>query len=254
MDLGLEGRVYLVTGGSRGLGLATARCLVEEGAKVVVSSRDESAAAAAAASLGGPEHALGLAADNADPGSAGRLAAAAAGLFGRIDGALVSVGGPPPGTAMDTTDEAWRNAFESVFLGALRVTRAVGDSAGADGASVALVLSSSVRSPIEGLAISNGLRPGLAMVAKNLADELGSQRVRVNGLLPGRIDTDRVRELDEAGGDPAGSRRAAERGIPLGRYGEPAEFGRVAAFVLSPASSYITGAMIPVDGGALRAL
>jgi 3-oxoacyl-[acyl-carrier protein] reductase len=124
---------------------------------------------------------------------------------------------------------------------------------GPDGGSVAWVLSSSVRSPIPGLAISNGLRPGLAGLAKTLADELGPRGVRVNGLLPGRIATDRTVALDDVGGDPEAARRRSESAIPLGRYGEPAEFGRVAAFVLSPAASYLTGAMIPVDGGLLRA-
>jgi 3-oxoacyl-[acyl-carrier protein] reductase len=104
------------------------------------------------------------------------------------------------------------------------------------------------------MAISNGLRPGLAMVAKTLADELGPRGVRVNGLLPGRIATERVAELDASTGDAEAARRAAEATIPLGRYGEPAEFGAVAAFVLSPAASFLTGVMLPVDGGLLRAL
>ncbi len=104
------------------------------------------------------------------------------------------------------------------------------------------------------MAISNGLRPGLAMVAKTLADELGPHGVRVNGLLPGRIGTERVAELDAAGGDPEAAREAAIKTIPLRRYGEPEEFGRTAAFLLSPAASFINGAMVPVDGGMLRAL
>ena len=116
------------------------------------------------------------------------------------------------------------------------------------------MLSSSVRAPLPEMAISNGLRPGLAMVAKTLADELGPRGVRVNGLLPGRIATERVAELDASTGDPEAARRAAEASIPLGRYGEPGEFGAVAAFVLSPAASFLTGVMLPVDGGLLRAL
>ena len=116
------------------------------------------------------------------------------------------------------------------------------------------MLSSSVKSPISGLAISNGLRPGLAMVAKTLADELGPNGTRVNGLMPGRIATDRLKELDGKGGDPEAARRASEKTIPLRRYGDPDEFGRVAAFILSPAASYITGTIIPIDGGALRTI
>ena len=104
------------------------------------------------------------------------------------------------------------------------------------------------------MAISNGLRPGLAMVAKQLADELGPSGVRVNGLLPGRVATERVAELDAASDDPAAARATAIASIPLGRYGEPEEFGRAAAFLLSPAASFVSGAMLPVDGGMLRAL
>lgn len=253
MDLGLGNRVYLVTGASRGLGYATAQVLVNEGARVVVASRDETSVTRAAQELGSTR-AVGFAEDIAKPGAAERLVAAAMGRFGQLDGALISVGGPPPGSAMESTDDQWRAAFESVFLGALRTARAVA-TALSDGGSICLVLSSSVRAPIPGLAISNGLRPGLAMVAKTLADELGPRGVRVNGLLPGRIATDRLRELDSLGsGDPEAARARNSAGIPLRRYGEPAEFGRVAAFLLSPAASYLTGVMMPVDGGALRSL
>jgi 3-oxoacyl-[acyl-carrier protein] reductase len=140
-----------------------------------------------------------------------------------------------------------------VFLGAVRLAREVGAALPAGG-SLGLVLSSSVRAPLPEMAISNGLRPGLAGLAKTLADELGPRGVRVNGLLPGRIATDRSLELDAASGDPEGARRRSESAIPLRRYGEPAEFGRVAAFVLSPAASYVTGTMIAVDGGMMRAL
>ena len=253
MNLELDGRVYLVTGGTRGLGWATAQALVPEGAKVVVSSRDEGAVQKAALELGAPDQAVGLAADNADPGAAERLTAAAVARFGRLDGALISVGGPPAGPASTASDADWRNAFETVFLGGIRIARAVAGALG-DGGSIAFVLSTSVRTPIAGLAISNGLRPGLAMVAKTLADELGPRGVRVNGLLPGRIDTDRVQELDEATGNADLARVQQSERIPLRRYGTPEEFGRVAAFVLSPAASYLTGVMIPVDGGATRAL
>ncbi|RZS82778.1 3-oxoacyl-[acyl-carrier protein] reductase [Motilibacter rhizosphaerae] len=251
MDLGLAGRVYVVTGGSRGLGYATARALVAEGAQVALCSRDETTLRAAADTLGGPDHALAVAGDIAEPGTPTRLVAAAAARYGHVDGALISVGGPEPGAALALSDEQWRAGFESVFLGPLHVVRALATEI-TPGGSIALVLSTSVRSPIEGLAISNALRPALAMTTKSLADELGPRSIRVNGLLPGRIDTDRLRELEVAGGRPVTSRREWERQVPLGRYGDPLEFGKVAAFVLSPASSYVTGAMIPVDGGLSR--
>jgi 3-oxoacyl-[acyl-carrier protein] reductase len=174
--------------------------------------------------------------------------------WGRLDGALISVGGPPPSSATLTADEAWRSSFESVFLGPLRVARAVASTLGDEGGSIAFVLSTSVKQAVDGWALSNGLRPGLAMVAKTMADELGGRNIRVNGLLPGRIATDRLLELDKASGRPVTVRRDFESRIPLGRYGEPAEFGRAAAFLLSPASSYITGSMIPIDGGLTRAI
>jgi 3-oxoacyl-[acyl-carrier protein] reductase len=239
MDLGLTNRVYVVTGGARGLGRATAGVLVAEGARVVLSGRHQESLDAAATDLG--DSAVTVVADNADPATPGRLVAAAQERWGRLDGALISVGGPPTGSVTEVTDEQWTTSFESVFLGAVRVARHVAAELG-EGGSIAFVLSTSVRAPLPNLAISNGLRPGLAMVAKSLADELAPRGVRVNGLLPGAIRTERLAEL----GSPPPE--------PVGRYGEPEEFGRVAAFLLSPAASYVSGSMIPVDGGALRAL
>lgn len=249
MDLGLTDRVYLVTGGTRGLGRAAAEALRADGARVLVSGRDREGVEHAAAALGGEGNAVGVLADNTDPAAADRLVAAALDTFGRLDGALISVGGPPATGPLDATDEQWRTSFESVFLGAVRVARAVVGVVD-EGAAIGFVLSTSVRSPIPGLAISNGLRPGLAMAAKSMADELGPRGIRVVGLLPGRIATERTMQLDV----DEQARRGNEASIPLRRYGEPAEFGRVAAFVLSPAASYLTGCMIPVDGGALRSL
>ena len=296
MDLGLRDRVYLVTGGSRGLGFAAAQALVTEGARVVLSAPHEATASSAAARLvqnaaaagpvaAGPVAAGPVAAgtvapgpvtagpvawvvaDNADPATPGRLIAAARDRFGRLDGALISVGGSPSGTVATTPDEAWRSAFESVFLGAVRLARVLaadlggGGNSGAapgslsgTGASIVFVLASSVRVPLAELAISNGLFPGLAGVVKTLAGELGPAGIRINGVLPVRIATDRVRELDALSGDPDEVRARLSERIPLRRYGEPEEFGRAAAFLLSPGASYITGAMLPVDGGAISSI
>jgi 3-oxoacyl-[acyl-carrier protein] reductase len=248
MDLGLRDRVYVVTGGSKGLGYAGAAAMVADGARVVVSSRSQESVDAAVAALGA-DSARGIAADNADPATADRLTQLALDTWGRLDGALISVGGPPPTDALGATDEQWRDAFESVFLGAVRTVRAVVPLLGSGGA-VALVLSTSSKSPIGGLAISNGLRPGLAMWAKQLADEVGPQGIRIVGLLPGRVLTDRT--ISMTPGESDRDRIAAQ--IPLRRYGDAAEFGQVAAFVLSPAASYLTGCVIPIDGGALRLL
>jgi 3-oxoacyl-[acyl-carrier protein] reductase len=251
MDLGLSERVYVVTGGARGLGRATADLLVAEGARVVLSGRHQDTLDAAVAELG--DSAIAVVGDNADPDTATRVVDAAQDTWGRLDGALVSVGGPPPGPALEITDDVWTSSFQAVFVGGLRVARTVAAAMQGPG-SIAFVLSTSVKAPISNLAVSNGLRPGLAMVAKMLADELGPRDIRVNGLLPGRVATERVAELDEATGDAAAARERAISGIPLGRNGEPAEFAAAAAFLLSPASSFVSGAMLPVDGGMTRSL
>jgi 3-oxoacyl-[acyl-carrier protein] reductase len=196
---------------------------------------------------------VGVVADLADPDSPDRLVALAYERFGRLDGALISVGGPKPGTILATPDEAWVAAIHSVFLGAIRMARTIATSLEPGGA-IALVLSTSARNPLPNLSISNALRPGLAGFAKDLADEVGPRGIRVLGLLPGRFMTDRNRELFAATGDAEAAAAQAAAAIPLGRLGQPEEFGRVAAFALSPAASYISGISLPIDAGYTRAL
>ncbi|MGI9136810.1 MAG: SDR family oxidoreductase [Candidatus Nanopelagicales bacterium] len=257
MDLELDSRVFIVSGGSKGLGRATAQSLVREGAKVVLLARDSDRVESVARSLG--DSAVAVAGDLDDPTIATRAIELARDRFGRLDGALVSVGGPPAGSVLTTTDEQWNSAFGSVFLGGLRLMREVARATAVPdvespgrGSSIAVVLSSSAVQVLTGITISNGLRPGLAMLVTDLADEVGPFDVRVNGLLPGRFDTERVRELDESTGDAEANRRRLSAGIPLRRYGQAEEFARIATFLLSPMSSYVSGTLVAVDGGATR--
>jgi 3-oxoacyl-[acyl-carrier protein] reductase len=253
MDLGLGGRGYLLTGASRGLGFATARALVDEGAQVLISSRSRRSINDAVSQLGGAPQAHGTVADLADPEAAGHLVHAALHELKSLDGVLISVGGPAPGSILEAGEPDWRVAVESVLLGPLRLVKALVPHLG-EGAAIGFVLSTSVRQPVGHLAISNGLRPGLAMTAKALADELGPRGVRVFGLMPGTIATDRIAEIEAASGDAESMRTSTEAAIPLRRVGRPEEFGRVAAFALSPAASYVNGTMIAVDGGVTRSL
>lgn len=245
MDLGLEGRSYVVTGGSRGLGFATAQALAADGAHVLVAARNPGVLAAAVGRLGAG--ARGVSIDLAKDTAAPQLAQEAALHMSSVDGLVVNVGGPPPGRTLDLDDEDWLRAFESVTLASIRVIRAMSPLMAPD-SSILVILSTTVREPIPELATSNVLRPGLAMMVKDLSRSMATRGVRVNGILPGRIDTERMAVLTS---DPE-SRRAMEGEIPLARLGRPAEFGRVAAFLLSPAASYVTGALVPVDGGILH--
>lgn len=238
-----EGRRYLLTGASGGLGLATARALVQRGGRVVVTSRDAARVEAAVATLGA--QAQGLVGDLGDAAFVDEATTA-----GPFDGCLISVGGPPAGRALDIADEQWRASFDTVFLGAVRLIRTLAEPGRlTSGSAIGLVLSTSARTSLRGLSISNGLRPGLAMLVSDIADEIGPRSLRIVGLLPGRFDTDRVRSLDDATGEPAAVRARFAETIPLGRYGDPAEFGAVAAFMLSREASYVTGTCITIDGG-----
>jgi 3-oxoacyl-[acyl-carrier protein] reductase len=247
MNLELAGKTFIVTGGTDGLGLATTRCLIEEGANVLVTGRTEAKFVRAQATLGAYANRIAfLAADNADSELPHRLRAAVMARWGGLDGFLVSVGGPPAGRALTTDDDAWRHAFESIFLGTVRLVRDL-SAVMSDGGAIALVLAVSAKEAAPNLPISSGLRPGLALLAKNFADELGPRNIRINTLLPSLFGTDRVKHM-------LGETEPATSHLALQRIGDPREFGRMATVLLSPVASYVTGAAIAIDGGHLKVL
>jgi 3-oxoacyl-[acyl-carrier protein] reductase len=255
VELNLDNKSFVVGGASSGLGRAVAEQLVAEGARVLLVARNADALQEVARELG--EQAQPCAADVSQTSGVDKVAVVAVDRFGTLDGVLVNAGGPPFGPALELTDEQWLSAFNLLVGGPVRLLRALVPQMN-DGASVLFITSSSVREPIRDLDASNVLRPGVAALVKCLAKELGA-RVRVNGMAPGRIDTARSRSLDEARAADSGipteeQRRNVSQGIPLGRYGEPAELGRAATFLLSPAASYITGVSLQVDGGLVSAV
>jgi 3-oxoacyl-[acyl-carrier protein] reductase len=254
MDLGLKDKRILVAGASRGLGAGIARAVAEEGARVALVARASDDLSRMATETKG----VAVPADlttNQGPGDAARGAIDA---LGGLDGLVVNSGGPPTGTFDQLDEETWRKAIDGTLLAAIRLIRAALPALrqGRDPA-IVIVLSSSVREPVPGIVTSNVLRPGLNGLIKTLVGEIAP--IRINGIAPGRIDTHRIRTLDssrarEMGVSVEEAQRMNIARIPLARYGEAAEVGRVGAFLLSTAASYVDGVVVAVDGGMIRSL
>ncbi len=260
MDLGLRGKVAMVAASSKGLGFGIARELAREGALVSIGSRTESEIHDAAETLTNETDGDVLAnvLDAADPDSIIQWLENTVDAFGGVDILVVNAGGPPAGKFDDFADSDWQAAFELTLMSAVRMVRAaLPYMREAGGGSILVLTSCSVKEPIDFLLLSNVMRSGVTSLAKSLSQQLAPENIRVNNLMPGRIDTDRVQSLDamnaEAKDLPAEEIKAInELGIPLGRYGSIEEFGRLGAFLLSDAASYITGQTIAVDGGAIK--
>lgn len=269
MDLGLAGRVALVGAASRGLGLASARALVAEGASVVICAReplrlddaaDELRAQAAQRVSAGQSSGQGaqvatVALDISAPDAATRLVGAARERFGRLDILVNNAGGPPPGSFARVGDADWERAFQLTLMSMVRLTREALPLLRASGQGrVINIVSTSVRQPIDDLILSNALRSAVVGMAKTLSREVGRANITVNNVLPGIILTDRQREVRGAQAAQRGvsfEQAIAEAGqaVPLGRIGQPEEVGALVAFLASARAAYITGASIQVDGG-----
>lgn len=260
MDLGLVDKVFLVAASSKGLGFGVADRLAAEGARVSLASRTAEDIEAAAHSIE-ERHGVktrGYSLDLVDADSIAAWVTSTQEEFGGIDGLVVNAGGPPPGTFDTFNDDDWQKAYELTLMSSVRMIRGVLPMMRMQQkGTIVTITSISVKEPIDQLLLSNVFRSGVTSLVKSLSRDLAREGIRINNLVPGRMDTDRVRVLDDLAAEKDGLSpaevRAVESGaIPLGRYGTIEEFGNVAAFLLSDAASYINGATLLVDGGLTR--
>jgi 3-oxoacyl-[acyl-carrier protein] reductase len=257
MDLNLSGKTALVTGASRGLGYATARGLALEGCRVAINSRSVESITQAAQSLAeetGSE-VIALAGDVVDPAVPEQLILGTASTFGGLDLLVTNSGGPPSGKFEGIDDNVWQVAIQLSLMSHVRLIRAALPYLRQSPApSVLTITSYSVKQPIPNLVLSNSVRAATVGLTKSLALELGSEGIRFNSILPAWTETERVYELMAARAKQNGSSIEDEiakqsKDSPFNRMGSPEEFANAAVFLLSPAASYITGVMLPVDGG-----
>jgi len=253
MDLKLENRTVLVTAASRGLGLGVAKSLVSEGARVIICGRNEASLKSAIESLG--ENAEYLVADVSKSEDVAMLLEHVKSKYETLDGLFVNAGGPPPGTFDTVSEEEWESSFQLTLMSAVRLTKEALPLLKKSGSpSILYSTSISVKQPIGNLLLSNAMRPAVIGMMRTLAEEIGPQGIRVNAVCPGYINTERVKELMDASGDADGATSRITSSVPLGRMGEPDEFGSVCAFLLSPISSYVHGALLLVDGGMYKGM
>lgn len=246
MDLGLEGRTAIVCGSSAGIGLGIAEALAEEGANVVMFARRADVLEREAARLG----ALAVPGDVTSAEDAERLVRTAIDAHGGIDVLVNNSGGPPRTAAVGLTEEQVVAAVQLLLVSIVRLTGlCLPHLERSPAGRIVNVTSSTVKEPVDALALSNAVRPGVVGWAKTLSRELGPQGITVNSIAPGRIDTDRIREVF-----PDGPSQADLQSIPLGRLGTPREIGDLVAFLCSDRAAYVTGTVVSVDGGLMRGL
>lgn len=254
MDLKLNGKKILVTAASRGLGFGVARVLVGEGAEVIICGRTEESLRKAVSDLG--DHSQYVVADVSKQDGVTSLMERVRSINPRLDGLFVNAGGPPPGTFLNLTDRDWYSSFELTLMSAVWLTRqALPLLRGSQSPSILYSTSISVKQPLENLLLSNAMRPAVIGMMRTLADEIGPDGIRVNAVCPGYIYTKRVEEImAKSKGKKSQSEDSIKAMIPLRRMGRPDEFGAICAFLLSPVSSYVHGALLLIDGGFFRGM